>query len=560
MAEQGSFFGRRMVFMAAGGRPPSGPEVPSGPEAAPKAPIVPERPSPRSELAEMNAEIGIQKPMREMLRLEKTLTAEGQKADFTFQNEKVNGTLEKGQVVWRKQNGEIINKAKWLKELADKANERLRGNIPLYWAEISKKYDKDEKVRKSTELQTEIDLKEAEKAKIYDLQGGWDKVKMTNMFLNRQRDSMTFVVDLKNKDKFENYVGAGDILPPTVTEILVIDKKGNHRKGERKIVNGRVGYYDPGYIPIYSGYTITILKTISEEKAKELELEEKESENHRQMKGTIWHKSETAPTEVNPDYINPRTGYRYADVGGVKVEVKPPAHDDPVIEGEKPQKIETLAQKEKSESREEIYMFRGRRVYINVPKNMERFGNKPPRIVAYFHGNNGRIEEYLGFIRKQVEEMRANGDPVILVLPESRPGWPAFHKAGSFSQLMELTKQIAGVTKDPDISIVSHSGGYKAVQYILRNRDEYDRIKSYAALDSTYETKEFIGFANDRNKTFRSVYTSHLRGRNETIRNSINPEALTEGRVEIHASRVSHGEAKREYFKWGAETPGSRVA
>jgi len=556
MAEQGSFSGRRMVFMAAGEKAPTKPEA--APKAVSEAPQLekgPEKPSPRAELAEMNAEIGIQKPMREMLRLEKTLTAEGQKAEFTFQNEKVTGTLEKGQVVWRKQNGEIINKAKWLKELVDKANERLRGNIPLYWAEISKKYDKDEKVRKSTELQTEIDLKEAEKAKIYDLQGGWNKVKMTNMFLNRQRDSMTFVVDLKNKDKFENYVGAGDILPPTVTEILVIDKKGNQRKGERKIVNGRVGYYDPGYIPIYSGYTITILKTISEAEAKKLELEEKESENHRQMKGTIWHKSDMAPTEVDPEYVNPRTGYRYANVGGKRVEVKPPEHEPPVIEGEKPQKIEVV---ENPEFREEIFMFRGRRVYFNVPKNMEKYGGKKPRIVVYFHGNNGRIEEYTGFLTQKVQEMRKNGDPVILVLPESPKGWPAFHRAGSFSQLMDLTKQVAGGAVDPNISIVSHSGGYKAVQHILGNGDEYDRIKSYAALDSTYETREFTRFARDPSKTFRSVYTSHLRGRNEAIRQAIEPEALTAGRVEIRASRVSHGEAKREYFAWGAEP--SRVA
>ncbi|MFO0780859.1 MAG: hypothetical protein U0519_03155 [Candidatus Gracilibacteria bacterium] len=391
--EQGRFLPQRLTYETA-------PEKPKGESEKPEEKEGKEQPSPRAMLADMSAEIGVEGPMKEMMALERGLTAEGQKAEYSFQNEKLFATREKDRVVWRNEKGEVVQKAVWLKERTDTRTDEHQKNLGAYWTEVSQKYHKDESVRKKAEAQTGTDLQKADGEEIYNLQGGWDKTRMSRMFLGEKMgNGLTFKVDLKGKDKFENYVGAGDILPPTVTKILVIDTKGQQRTGTRQIQNGRVGYYDAqGYIPVFSGYTISIMETISEASAQAREMMMKEQQNHTEMKGTIWRKNDPAPTELGG--VSPTSGYRYAMVNGKRVEVKPPRPGEKVYEAKEPAKIQA---EEDQESKVEMYQFGKERMYVNAPKDMERFKGKKPEIIFYFHGNGGSIDENLPWITAKVK-------------------------------------------------------------------------------------------------------------------------------------------------------------
>lgn len=559
--EQGSFRLKRLVFQ----KPPEKPPVaPTG--EAEKQPEGVEKQDTKAMLAGLSAEIGIETPMKEMLAIERGLTTEGQTADYTFQNEKLTAKKEKDKVVWRNDKGEEVQKAVWLKERSDKKTDEHKKNLGGYWNELGKKYQQDQAVREAAEKEIMSDLQKAEAEDIYNLQGGWDKAKMSRMFLGEQQGKgLTFKVDLKGKDKFESYVGAGDILPPTVTKILVIDTKGQQRTGEREIRNGRVGYFDAqGYIPIFSGYTISVLETISEASADAQEQFKKENQNHTEMKGTIWRKDEAAPTELGPasnPSVSAKTGYRYAMVDGKRVEVKPPAPGQPVYEAKEPSQIQVV---ENPEAKEEMYQFGKERVYINVPKDMEKYKGKKPRVVVYFHGNGGSIDASLPLLKAEVKKMREAGDPVIFVIPENRLGhWQDFeNKPGAFTNLMALTDQVSGVP-DTQITLASHSGGYWAIENILRSGELYGRISTVGLLDSAYgaSNQAFIKFASDPNKKLRSTYTPHLADKNYAMVSALlpgqqpgqeGPDTVWRGdggRIEIRTSSTNHGNVPKVYFR-----------
>ena len=94
--EQGRLLNRRLVFK--------------------NPPEVRERFNTRAMLAALSAEIGIEAPMKAMLKLERGLTAEGQTAEYQFEAEKLTAIKEKDGVVWKNERGEVIQKAQWLKE------------------------------------------------------------------------------------------------------------------------------------------------------------------------------------------------------------------------------------------------------------------------------------------------------------------------------------------------------------------------------------------------------------------------------------------------------------
>lgn len=517
--------------------------------------------SPRAMLAGLSLEIGIETPMKEMMDIERGLTTEGQKAEYTYQDQKLTATKEKEGVVWRNDKGETIQKAVWLKEQTDKKTDDHKKNLGGYWTAVEKKYQQDEAARKSTEGEINSDLRKAESEDIYNLQGGWDRAKMSRMFLGEQKGKgLTFKIDLKGNDKFENYVGAGDMLPHTVTKILVIDTKGQQRTGTRQVVNGRAGYFDAqGYIPIFSGYTISILETISEASAEAQEQLRKEQQNHTEMKGTIWKKTDPAPTVLGTT-VSPTSGYRYASVGGKQVEVKPPRPDEKVYEAREPEKINAV---ENPEAKEEMYQFGKERVYINVPKDFEKYKDRKPRIVVYFHGNGGSIDASLPLLKKEVQKMREAGDPVILVVPENRlGGWQDFKAPGSFTRLMALADQSSGIP-NAQVTLASHSGGYLAIQNILQSGEHYDRITTLGLLDSAYgaSNQAFIQFARDPNKKLRSTYTPHLADKNQQMVTALLPGATPgqdgpdtvwsdeTGRIDIRTSRTNHGGVPSVYFR-----------
>ncbi len=555
--EQGRFPAKRMVFQKPAEQPKPGTEKPVETEA----PETREAPSPRAMLAGLSAEIGVEAPMKEMMAIERGLTTEGQKAEFTFQEEKLTATKEKDGVVWRNEKGEVIQKAAWLKERTDKKTEEHKKNLGTYWNEVGKKYTQDDAIRKAAEKEIMSDLQKAEAEEIYNLQGGWNKARMSRLFLGeRMGNGFTFKVDLKGNDKFESYIGAGDILPPTVSKILVIDTKGQQRTGTRQVMNGRVGYFDAqGYIPIFSGYTISVLETIPEGSAAAVEQSKKEEQAHGEMKGNIWRKDEAAPTVLGTS-ISPTSGYRYENVGGKRVEVKPPKPGEPVYEAKEPKQVEVI---ENPEEREEVFQFGKEKVYISVPKNLEQYHGKKPRVVVYFHGNGGSIGASLSVLKREVQKMRAAGDPVILVVPENRLGhWQDFQAPGAFTKLMALTDQVSGVS-DTEITISSHSGGYLAVQKILESGEHYDRITTLGMLDSMYGNvnQSIIKFASDPSKKVRSTYTPHLADKNQQMVATLLPGVTPTqdgrdtvwsdetGRIDIRTCRTNHGSAPSAYFR-----------
>ncbi|MDD2565812.1 MAG: hypothetical protein PHZ26_01805 [Candidatus Gracilibacteria bacterium] len=89
---------------------------------------------------------------------------------------------------------------------------------------------------------------------------------------NTIEEPITNPSDIKEGDKIlidfgknrgaNSKIGAGDILPPSITIIKITDNKGNEFVGTRDIAGNKVGYYDKNnkYIPIYNGYKIYIPK------------------------------------------------------------------------------------------------------------------------------------------------------------------------------------------------------------------------------------------------------------------------------------------------------------
>jgi hypothetical protein len=92
-------------------------------------------------------------------------------------------------------------------------------------------------------------------------------------------------VDLKNKSKYEQSLGAGHLCPPSWTKVAIEDTGGNVRVGYRTVpgVNGvtgiKIGYRtkDDDYLEIYSGYKIYPLEIETDPKKlqKQIDIERK---------------------------------------------------------------------------------------------------------------------------------------------------------------------------------------------------------------------------------------------------------------------------------------------
>lgn len=197
-------------------------------ESVPKSQSAPEKPKAPDTLADINQGIAIREPMQAMLKIEKDLKTgnkNGETREYILAGEKALATYQNGKVSWQTSHGETIEpKALWLQKILDSTNE------------ISKAENEDISRLRS-----------------------WDKSKLAELFLVKSPDPNIFQVNLKGKTKFEKNLGAGDLLGDDKQRIEVTDKNGNIRTGTRETRNGRTGYYDPDYIPIYTGYTIKIL-------------------------------------------------------------------------------------------------------------------------------------------------------------------------------------------------------------------------------------------------------------------------------------------------------------
>lgn len=129
---------------------------------------------------------------------------------------------------------------------------------------------------------------EGSETSLIDIQGGFEWLGlseknqeqkysiMAQMYLTEMQDEngvTRFVVnnEIENTYKTKFGIGAGDLLPPSIKKVKITDLNGKTRIGTRDIrdrdnVKARVGYYDEnGYIPIFAGYSLESVTSISEE-------------------------------------------------------------------------------------------------------------------------------------------------------------------------------------------------------------------------------------------------------------------------------------------------------
>ncbi len=156
-------------------------------------------------------------------------------------------------------------------------NSRLENSASSYYQAILKTEDKEVQA-KATQLRLKA---ESEDVSYYDLQGGWEWMGLSEenheqkytllsqAYLNKgtnEYGQTVFVVkkELDNTEKTKYSLGAGHLLPPSIKAVEITDLEGNKRTGIRKSMNGRTGYYDDSYIPIFGGYTIRPLEFIDE--------------------------------------------------------------------------------------------------------------------------------------------------------------------------------------------------------------------------------------------------------------------------------------------------------
>lgn len=188
---------------------------------------------------------------------------------------------------------------------------------------------------------------------------------------------------------------------------------------------------------------------------------------------------------------------------------------------------------------------------------------EPFSIVLYFHGHLSELVPKLTEheIMRQVNE---SGRNLILIAPQlaknaidSSPG--KFYNKGGFKRFMEEAEQILyaqvsllsqiSLTSSPSIILVAHSGGYKAVAYILDRGGLSDQIIGIILFDALYEElpkfQQWLAH-HGRRAFFVSLYTSsternnhnlmmYLKGLHIKYREDM-PEALRRG--DIHFIRT----------------------
>lgn len=176
-------------------------------------------------------------------------------------------------------------------------------------------------------------------------------------------------------------------------------------------------------------------------------------------------------------------------------------------------------------------------VGIFIPKDY-----KPGRTVNYvvhFHGWNNHVSKVIEHYQlpRQMEEAGVNA---ILVVPQgpkdakdSDDGKMQYDK-GAFALLLEevtdfLNEQGKIHTKViGDITLTTHSGGFRAVASILDHGGLAEHITDVCLLDSTYGNRDW--FANwaaaSPNHRLISFHTQHLNDENEDLRDLLDKRGV----------------------------------
>jgi len=226
-------------------------------------------------------------------------------------------------------------------------------------------------------------------------------------------------------------------------------------------------------------------------------------------------------------------------------------------------------------------------IYINAPEHPEKFVDKegkpvPPRVVYYFHGNGGQMTtkgSEGAYIMSQVEKMRANGENVILVIPQDNKGhWKDMEHPQAFKDMQKTVETLMGGKPIKDISITSFSGGYKGVAHVLRNLREnaekdpeskklYKNIKQLGFLDSAYGgSEEFASWAADKNHKLFSNYTAACESGNRMLEKAVsdarggNMEGITiKAFLKADGEFNIHGNAPTKFYEAMRRDGGVRV-
>jgi hypothetical protein len=172
----------------------------------------------------------------------------------------------------------------------------------------------------------------SEEVSYADLQGGWEWLglkeeeqeqkytRMAQIYLDKETSSgqVTFRIKDKLNDSHKTMygVGAGDLLPPSVKAVEIETPDGQFIRGTRKIVGGRVGYYDENgtYIPVFGGYKLKPIEFIdekSDEYKTQVEAEKKNYIETRDQKNAFHEASST----MDEDEIAHRTSDPEEDPG-----------------------------------------------------------------------------------------------------------------------------------------------------------------------------------------------------------------------------------------------------
>jgi hypothetical protein len=173
--------------------------------------------------------------------------------------------------------------------------------------------------------------------------------------------------------------------------------------------------------------------------------------------------------------------------------------------------------------------YNDQRTLLHIPAGFNI--KKPGVIIVFFHGHGAKIDRDIRDrqqVPAQISESRSNA---VLVAPQfavdaadSSPG--NFWEPGAFARfLREAARNLAKLQGDPKtervfanmpVVIVSYSGGYLPLAWVLRNGGLTGRLRGVVLLDSLYgeldRFEEWI--TNDRSAFFVSAYLGSTKNQN----------------------------------------------
>lgn len=119
------------------------------------------------------------------------------------------------------------------------------------------------------------------------------------------KESESFIVNFGENKNINHIIGAGDILPPTVSQVRI-----NGVEGERKY-DPRPGYYDAKgkYLPVYDGDTIEVIKisTLKKEEIESANKADEEQLNHIAQEDIREESVRKISLEEKKDFMNNAT-------------------------------------------------------------------------------------------------------------------------------------------------------------------------------------------------------------------------------------------------------------